>query len=283
VSTESREVTTSDGVPIATYELGGDGPPLLLAHATGFHGLGWLPVAEHLRSRFRCVAYDHRGHGRSGKDPTGTYDWKHLVLDCIAVIEGLGLGGTRAAGHSLGGAVLMLAEEAMPGTFRALYGYEPVVPPVDERTGPPPPNPLAPGARRRREVFPSRMAALDNYAAKPPFSAFTAEALEAYVEYGFEDLADGTVRLRCRGEDEARIYEGAMLNGAWLGLGQIRAPVTLAGGADAPHFNQEALRAIAARIGRAEVEVLSGLGHFGPMEDPAAVAASIAGALGSWQ
>ncbi|MBV8692532.1 MAG: alpha/beta hydrolase, partial [Actinobacteria bacterium] len=29
---------STDGVQVAAYELGGSGPPLLLSHATGFHG-----------------------------------------------------------------------------------------------------------------------------------------------------------------------------------------------------------------------------------------------------
>jgi pimeloyl-ACP methyl ester carboxylesterase len=276
-------VTTSDGVSIATYELGGDGPPLLLAHATGFHGRTWLPVATHLQSRFRCVAYDHRGHGRSGKSPDGTYDWSQLVLDTRAVIDGLGLGQPRAVGHSMGGAVLILAEEARPGTFQAVYGFEPVVMPVDESTGPPPPNPMAPGARRRREVFASRAEALANYAGKPPFASFTPEALEAYVEYGFEDLPDGTVRLLCRGEDEARVYEGAVAHAAWPALGQMAAPVTLACGEVGPHFDETMLRAMAARTRRARVDVLPSVGHFGPMEDPERVAASIIAGMDAWE
>jgi pimeloyl-ACP methyl ester carboxylesterase len=242
----------------------------------------WLPVASRLRSRFRCIAYDHRGHGRSGKAPDGEYAWRNLVLDTVAVIDGLGLGQPSAVGHSMGGGVLLMTEEDTPGTFRSMYCYEPVVIPVDESTGPPPTNPMAAGARRRREVFPSRQAALDNYSGKPPFASFTPEALETYVQYGFDDLPDGTVRLSCRGEDEARVFEGAMTNGAWFRLGQIKAPVTLACGTGDAHFNEEALTAAAARIPEARLDVLPRVGHFGPMEEPEAVAASILAAMDGW-
>ena len=246
-------VTTSDGVDIATYDLGGDGPPLLLAHATGFHGRVWLPVAEALRSRFRCVAFDARGHGDSGKAPDGDYDWRGFADDTVAVIDGLGLGRPRAVGHSSGGAALLLAEEARPGTFASLYCYEPVVPRVEDRPASPAPvateavapepvapdsNLLAAGARRRREVFASRDAAFANYVAKPPFNRFDPDCLLAYVRYGFDDLADGTVRLRCRGEDEARVYEMAVRHRGFQHLDLVTCPVTLAcGGADA-HFGQ---------------------------------------------
>ncbi|MBA2436887.1 MAG: alpha/beta hydrolase, partial [Acidimicrobiia bacterium] len=38
-------VTTTDGVDIAVHDLGGRGRPLVLAHATGLHGLVWQPLA----------------------------------------------------------------------------------------------------------------------------------------------------------------------------------------------------------------------------------------------
>ena len=51
-------VTTPDGVGIAYYDLGGDGTPLLLVHATGLCGPVLAPMAEELRSCFRCIALD---------------------------------------------------------------------------------------------------------------------------------------------------------------------------------------------------------------------------------
>jgi pimeloyl-ACP methyl ester carboxylesterase len=271
---------TSDGVEIATYELGGDGPPIVFAHATGFHGRAWLPVAARLTKEYRCVAFDARGHGDSGKAPRGNYDWNGLSLDVVAVMHELGLERPLAVGHSCGGAVLLLAEEAAPATFSSLYCYEPVVPPLDEadRIRPEWPgngNPMAEVARRRKEVFPSRQAAYTNYRSKPPFSHFVKEAVAAYVEWGFEDLPDGSVRLRCRGEDEARTYEMALHHDAFLHLHRVACPVTLACGGPTAHFGPEAIAAMAERVPRARTEVLPTLGHFGPMEDPDETAASI--------
>ena len=57
-------VPSSDGVTLAVHDLGGDGPPILLAHATGFHGRVWLPVATHLADA-HCWAPDLLGHGDS--------------------------------------------------------------------------------------------------------------------------------------------------------------------------------------------------------------------------
>jgi len=289
--TVGPRVETTDGVEIATYELGGSGPPLILAHATGFHGRVWLPVAAALRSRYHCWSFDSRGHGDSGKAPDGNYDWAGFARDVQAVIEGVSIvealvfdGGTEppwAVGHSCGGAAVLLAEEAKPGTFAGLYCYEPVVPiPDGASVDQPSDNPLAAGARRRREVFDSREAALENYAAKRPFTDFDPAALEAYVAWGFHDLANGTVELSCRREDEARVYEQAWHHDAFQNLGEVRCPVILASGGRQAHFGREAIDAMAGRltVPRA-VEVHEDLGHFGPMEQPAAVAAAIIAAF----
>jgi pimeloyl-ACP methyl ester carboxylesterase len=270
---------SADGVGIATYDLGGDGPVLLLAHATGFHGLVWLPLAVHLRRRFHCISFDLRGHGASDKDPSGAYDWNGFALDTMAVLDDLELGHALGLGHSCGGAVLLMAEEAAPGRFQGLYCWEPVMPdafdPAQTLAG----EALAPSARRRREIFGSRADAYANYIGKPPFSTFDPDAVAAYVDYGFEDLTDGTVRLRCRGEDEARTYEAAPHNGAFAKLGLVAAPSTLACGGPDAHFGEEIIATIAARMPRARTQVFEDLNHFGPLQHPEQVAAAIVAAL----
>jgi pimeloyl-ACP methyl ester carboxylesterase len=65
-------VTSSDGLHVAVHDLGGDGPPLLLSHATGFNGPVFAPLAHALAGRFHCWAMDHRGHGSSER-PTATW------------------------------------------------------------------------------------------------------------------------------------------------------------------------------------------------------------------
>ncbi|MGH9062298.1 MAG: alpha/beta fold hydrolase, partial [Acidimicrobiales bacterium] len=103
-------VRSGDGIDLQTWDLGGDGPALLLIHATGFHGRCWLPLAPALAERFHVWAYDQRGHGASGHTAAGDYrDWSSFVDDCLAVVDHLGLEQPYAAGHSLGGAVGLLA------------------------------------------------------------------------------------------------------------------------------------------------------------------------------
>jgi len=176
----------ADGVSIAVYDFGGDGPDLLLAHATGFHAHVLEPMIGHLLASFHCYAFDARGHGASGVPDNGDFDWHRSAGDVLAVLDHLGLERPYGFGHSAGGALVLLAEEQVPGTWRALYTYEPVIfhpgllaPPSEAPTAAT--NPLAAGALRRRTDFPSRADAFANFAAKPPFSVLAPDALRAYV------------------------------------------------------------------------------------------------------
>ncbi len=276
---------TSGSVQLALHDLGGDGPPLLLAHATGFHGRVWEPVAAHLRD-FHVYSLDFRGHGDSAVPEGTSFEWEHFGDDVLAVVDALAERddndfaghGLLAAGHSKGGASLLLAEQKRPGTFAALYLYEPVVFP-----GPPPsgdgPNPLAAGALKRREVFDSHDAAYENFASKPPLDVLHPEALRAYVDHGFASQPDGTVRLKCRPASESAVYTMGSQHSAWAHLDDVRCPVTVAMGADAPFTPASFAPAIVERLPHGRLEQHPDLGHFGPLEDPAAIAAAIRAAL----
>ena len=271
-----RFAPTSDGVQVAYTDLGGSGSPILFAHATGFHGHVWRPVVSELGDDFHSVVFDERGHGDTAPSPEGQ-SWHGFAVDALAVVDDAGLSRPFGVGHSAGGAALLLAELARPGTFRAIWCFEPIVPPV---VGTMPPgsraNPLAEGARRRREVFDSFDAAYENYAGKPPFSALDPAALRAYVDFGFEALEDGTVRLKCRRDVEAATYEMAVHHGAVERLHEIRCPVVLASGGrtDTP-FGPDLMASLAPRMVDGRAEPFPSLGHFGPLEDPPAIAASI--------
>ena len=279
--------TTPDGVDLAVYDFGGTGPDLLLVHATGFCAGVLRPLARHLAGSFRCRAVDLRGHGRSGRPADGNYDWAGFATDVLTVVDVLGLEGARAVGHSCGGASLLLAEARRPGTFASLYAFEPVVMPERDLPFPLDQNPLSVGARRRRDTFPSTEDAFVNFSSKPPFGGLDPDVLRRYVEDGFETVPDdeggdgSAVRLRCRREDEALVYQFGQTNRAFARLPGVRCPVTFAYGTRTDAFGEAVMAADAARVEDGRVEAFDGLGHFGPLERPDRVAASIVRALGS--
>src|ERR1700694_5901767 len=158
----------------------------MFAHATGFHGRVFAPMASHLAGRYRCAALDARGHGDSGSPASGAF-WRGFAEDVLAASDALGGTSLVGAGHSFGGAALLMAEQARPGTFAALWCFEPIILPPGFPPEQGPDNRLAQGALKRREVFGSRQEAYENYASKPPLEVLDPEALRAYVDFGFED------------------------------------------------------------------------------------------------
>ncbi|HET6981399.1 MAG TPA: alpha/beta fold hydrolase, partial [Myxococcaceae bacterium] len=72
-----------------------------------------------LRSRFRCVAYDHRGQGESESATTGL-DMDTLADDAVALIESLRIGPVNFIGMSMGGFVAMRVAARRPDLVRSL-------------------------------------------------------------------------------------------------------------------------------------------------------------------
>ncbi len=273
---EPRLVTSSGDVQLAVYDLGGDGPDVLMVHATGFCAGVWTAAAHHL-SGVRLAALDVRGHGRSSVPSTGMH-WNGTADDVLTAVDELGLERPFGVGHSMGGASLLLAEQARPGTFAGMWLFEPIVFPPMPTEGRPP-NPLALGARRRRDRFDSAEDAFANFAAKPPLSELHPAALAAYVEHGFETLQDGSVRIRCEPEIEAQTYEMGTRHDAFAHLGEVRCPVTVLRGREDHPGPATVAPVLADALPAGVLEDHPELGHFGPLEAPAAMAASIRSAV----
>jgi pimeloyl-ACP methyl ester carboxylesterase len=266
---------STDGVALAVHDLGGSGPPLVLSHATGFHGLVYAPLACHLTDRFHCWSFDFRGHGASTRPVTDDVAWTGYGRDASAIVHELGVGGGVGFGHSMGAAALLMAEQAAPGSFAGLVLFEPIVHPPVMPDGVEPRPDIANRARRRRFVFTSRDEAYANFASKPPLDALAPEALQAYVDHGLLDTADGRVRLACEPEYEARTYEGSFRHGTFDGLDKIGCPVLVLAGRSEGNLPAAVAPIVAEMLPHGRVRVLPHLGHFGPLQDPAAIAAII--------
>ncbi|HUS60823.1 MAG TPA: alpha/beta hydrolase, partial [Acidimicrobiales bacterium] len=246
-------------------------------HATGFHSQMWRPMAEDLVTDFHVVAMDTRGHGESGRPNDGSFAWSGLAADILAVIDALGLASVRAVGHSSGGAALLLAEQARPGTFERLWLYEPILFPPASSDGPPPPNVMAEAALRRRGWFPNLHQALANYQSKPPLRDVDPAILRAYVEHGFRAADDG-VALKCTPEDEAAVFAEARSHDGYQRLIEVRCPVTITGGEDSD-ISPSLMRRIADQLPDGQAQILPGKGHLLPFEEPLLVASLIRAAM----
>ena len=103
-----HEVTGAGGVRLAAWEYAAPEaaeaerrPGVLMLHGLLGRGSHWAPTARRLGPRYRAIALDQRGHGRSGK-PAGPYTPEAYAADAIATVEQLGLGPAILVGHSMG-------------------------------------------------------------------------------------------------------------------------------------------------------------------------------------
>jgi pimeloyl-ACP methyl ester carboxylesterase len=267
-------------VTVATHDLGGSGPPLVLVHAGGVHGMVFRPLARRLGQRFHSYAPDLRGHGDTPVPEGSEIDFYGMASDVLAAVDDLGLKRPFAFGHSSGGTVLLLAEILRPGTFAAMYCYEPVLLAADPPLGRDRENWLAAQTRRRRTTFSSREEALHHFRSRPVLNTLDPDALRAYVDHGLADAEGGGVELKCRPEDEATVYEMATAHDGWARLPEVACPVTVASGSDTEVCPPPRALAIVRRLQQGRLVELQNLGHLAPLEKPAAVATSVLRSLG---
>jgi pimeloyl-ACP methyl ester carboxylesterase len=99
-------VRAPDGTRLHTQVFGPeDGYPLVLAHGITCAIRVWAYQIAELATDYRVIAFDARGHGRSGLPRREGYSLTHLASDVDAVLEATLAPGERAviAGHSMGG------------------------------------------------------------------------------------------------------------------------------------------------------------------------------------
>ncbi len=103
------------------YEDHGSGEPLLLLHNFGATASQWKTYIDGWAPRYRVIAWDMRGHGRS-TNPSSSDVFLHAeaARDLLALMDTLGIGRTRAVGASSGGMTLLYAATMAPERFEAL-------------------------------------------------------------------------------------------------------------------------------------------------------------------
>ena len=82
-----------------------DAPPLVCVHGISAHGARFRRLAEERLGRFRVVAPDLRGHGRSGWEPP--WALAQLVDDVLETVAAAGIERAPWLGHSYGGRIVL--------------------------------------------------------------------------------------------------------------------------------------------------------------------------------
>jgi pimeloyl-ACP methyl ester carboxylesterase len=251
----------------------GAGEPVVLLHGLASTHRWWDLVVPRLPG-FRVVRFDLRGHGCSSAAPDG-YDIEHLAADVLAVLDGLGIGRTVLAGHSLGAAVAVRVAAAVPHRVAALACvegglYDPLLlfGPTWEQA-------------RIAMIRPSRgritAAVLEAWLASTTLPAAALPAVLAnYTEAG----PGGALRLRLAPEAAEQLARDLWRQDPWPLLDAVRVPVLLVaarqGDAGQDRPRRESVRRARALLGaRLSVDWVAG-GHELPIERPERVARALA-------
>ena len=238
-------------------------PPLTLILLHGFTNTGasWADVTATLPQRYRPLAPDIRGHG----DATSR---RPVSLDgVIEDVAALAPDNFELVGYSMGGRLALHVALALPGrvTRLVLIGSSPGI--------------ADPGERAERRAGDEhladavRMMTIERFAAR---WALTAVLADQPVDVQAATRLD---RLRNTPEGLAEALRGlgtGALPSLWGRLGEVTVPVELIAGERDLKF-RAATEEMAARLPHARITVVPDAGHAVHLEQPAAVAAVIAG------
>ncbi len=247
----------------------GDGPDLIFLHATGFNPWLWHPIARELSGRYRIVApffCDHRD-----ADPwRGGLGWNILARDLAGLCRHLRIEKPYMIGHSMGGAVCVLAHGLIPDLAEKMILIEPILLPEKRYLNPLPldEHPLAAKAIRRKNAWHNPDHAKNYFRSKALFRNWDREMLDLYVKYGLSADPDGTLKLTCSPRGEAAIFMGGSAENPWPLLPGIACPVLVLEGENSESLAIMNFRKVAAALPRGEHRVISGAGHLIPMEMP---------------
>ena len=272
---ERDEFRATDGADIALWRWPQSKarPTLHWAHATGFHGRLYHPLLDDLATDVNVLAWDMRGHGASaGAANVSTFrGWETYYRDMTALLDSQDEP-VWLAGHSIGATTSIMAAARRPDKVLGLILAEPVImDPVQglklwgakllrqsHRLS------LAAGAARRRRVFDSHTAALDNYRGRGGFKTWPEAWLEAYVQHAFMPQ-DDQVQLACNPEWESTTFAHTEHN-PWPGIRQLRCPVIALAAERGSTFSPTSQKRLQTLLPSADGRVVAGTTHFLPME-----------------
>jgi pimeloyl-ACP methyl ester carboxylesterase len=234
---------------IWTEQVGGDGPDVLLIGGLGDTVESWQFQLDALADRYRLIAFDNRGAGRTAM-PSGPVSVEQMADDAAGVLEALDVPSAHVAGFSGGSMISQELALRHPELVRSLV--------LQSTWSAPDPflRAWARFVRRLVEVAPSERAFLEDfflwiYTARAHNDGTVDQIIEEALAFPHKQST----------EDVQRFLDAFMVHDTSDRLGEIAAPtLVLAGGRD-PTTRPELCRDVAERIPGARFEVLEEESH----------------------
>ncbi len=113
LDTGSARIFYTDSEPDSTNV------PLVFVHGWTCDSNDWIWQLPEISKRFRAVALDLRGHGRSST-PAAGYRLSDYAADVVALVQGLHVRQVVLIGHSMGALICSLISDQQPDLVAAL-------------------------------------------------------------------------------------------------------------------------------------------------------------------
>jgi len=101
------------------YEDYGKGEPLLLIAGWGTDLSCWLPQITEFSTKYRVIAFDNRGAGRTDA-PDEPYSFRMMAGDAVGLLDALGISQAHILGVSMGGCIAQEIAIEHPEKTRSL-------------------------------------------------------------------------------------------------------------------------------------------------------------------
>jgi pimeloyl-ACP methyl ester carboxylesterase len=257
---------TVRGLCLRYRDWGGPGAPLVALHGAAAHAHWWDPVAPSLAPRWRVLALDWRGHGRSAWPRPPAYRTEDFAADLAGVIDRLGLGRPPVVAHSMGGHIAMAFAAWYPDRLSRLAIVD-ARPHVNlerlrqiQRHPPRPPVEL-----------PSLAAGVARFRLRPAQTLASPAALRALARHGLVRLPSGRWRYRV---DPACERTRVPVD-AWALLPCIAVPTLVVRGEHSTILERDIARRMVQALPAATLVEIPGAHHHVMLDAPGALARAL--------
>jgi pimeloyl-ACP methyl ester carboxylesterase len=109
-----------NGQKLYYEDTGGPGPAVIFSHGLFMDHEMFAPQVEALKSQYRCITWDERGHAGTASDTLQPFTYYDSADDLAALLAHLGIGKAVLAGMSQGGFLSLRCALTHPDIVRAL-------------------------------------------------------------------------------------------------------------------------------------------------------------------
>ncbi len=254
----------------------GEGPTVMMLHATGFLPWLWHPIARKLSGEYRIVAPYFCDH-RHAEPEDGGLSWMILAEDLCRFCEAMRIEHPLLVGHSMGATVMTIANAVHGAPAERMVIIEPIFLPEDfyrmkiavEQ------HPLASKSIKRRNHWENHDDAKAYLRSRALFKNWDEEMLDLYLRHGMVDAGGAGLTLACSPRREASLFMGGMQYDPWPLLPKITCPVLVVEGEESENRQFIDLKKAVSLMPRGEYVSVPDAGHLIPMEKPLETAGMI--------